>query len=346
MTRLLVHAVLLVGWSFTTGALLLLPRLALGGLFFGLTVPPGFADGAEGRRIASRFRRAILAGSALALACVAAGAAASAPWPGAAGLAAQALGGTWAWVAARRRAAVHAVTTASSVRRAALAAPPPAVWPLLEAVPFAILGGAASLLHARWAEIPPVFPVHFALDGTPDGFAARTLAGVHGPLLAGAALCGLLVALRVGLARGGRALAADPRGAAVRRLSLASLLWAELLVAATLACAGLTPLGMSPIVSVACCVGGVALLLGAVTVALARVARTPPGAGGDNTPDAAWRWGGLFYVNREDPALFVPKRMGLGYTINFGHAGAWWALGLSVLGPLAIALALAVTGRR
>ncbi|MFL5395552.1 MAG: DUF5808 domain-containing protein, partial [Myxococcales bacterium] len=26
--------------------------------------------------------------------------------------------------------------------------------------------------------------------------------------------------------------------------------------------------------------------------------------------------------DRDDPALFVPKRVGLGYTFNFGHASA------------------------
>ncbi len=29
--------------------------------------------------------------------------------------------------------------------------------------------------------------------------------------------------------------------------------------------------------------------------------------------------GGIFYNNPDDPALFVPKRFGLGWTLNFGH---------------------------
>lgn len=31
-----------------------------------------------------------------------------------------------------------------------------------------------------------------------------------------------------------------------------------------------------------------------------------------------WR-GRIFYNNPDDPALFVPKRFGLGWTMNFGH---------------------------
>lgn len=37
--------------------------------------------------------------------------------------------------------------------------------------------------------------------------------------------------------------------------------------------------------------------------------------------DRFWR-GGLVYVNRDDPALMVPRRFGLGWTLNFGNPGA------------------------
>ena len=37
--------------------------------------------------------------------------------------------------------------------------------------------------------------------------------------------------------------------------------------------------------------------------------------------DQYWS-GGIFYNNPDDPALFVPKRFGLGWTLNFGHPQA------------------------
>ena len=37
--------------------------------------------------------------------------------------------------------------------------------------------------------------------------------------------------------------------------------------------------------------------------------------------DRYW-YGGLFYNNPDDPAMFVPKRFGLGWTLNFGHPRA------------------------
>ncbi len=37
--------------------------------------------------------------------------------------------------------------------------------------------------------------------------------------------------------------------------------------------------------------------------------------------DRYW-YGGFFYNNPDDPAVFVPKRYGLGWTMNFGHPQA------------------------
>ncbi|HEX9337868.1 MAG TPA: DUF5808 domain-containing protein, partial [Pseudonocardiaceae bacterium] len=54
--------------------------------------------------------------------------------------------------------------------------------------------------------------------------------------------------------------------------------------------------------------------------------------------DKHWR-GGLFYVNREDPALWVARRFGLGWTLNFGNPRAAMLLaGVVALIGLAITL--------
>jgi Family of unknown function (DUF5808) len=42
----------------------------------------------------------------------------------------------------------------------------------------------------------------------------------------------------------------------------------------------------------------------------------------DRTPDRCWK-AGIFYVNPADPALFVEKRHGIGYTLNFGNPWSW-----------------------
>jgi len=88
-----------------------------------------------------------------------------------------------------------------------------------------------------------------------------------------------------------------------------------------------------------------------VTIVLARIgrgarleaardgaARRQPGGGPHGrSPESSWK-AGVFYVNPDDPALFVPKRFGIGYTLNFAHPLSWLILGLSILGPLAVAV--------
>lgn len=43
---------------------------------------------------------------------------------------------------------------------------------------------------------------------------------------------------------------------------------------------------------------------------------------GDRSPDQCW-YLGMFYFNPDDPALWVEKRFGVGYTVNFARPTAW-----------------------
>ena len=53
--------------------------------------------------------------------------------------------------------------------------------------------------------------------------------------------------------------------------------------------------------------------------------------------DRYW-YGGFFYNNPDDPALFVEKRYGLGWTLNFGHPQAR----LVLIGTLLLVLVFGV----
>lgn len=56
-------------------------------------------------------------------------------------------------------------------------------------------------------------------------------------------------------------------------------------------------------------------------------------------------WYGFFYYNPDDPDPFVPKRYGLGWTINFGHPqGKLIAALMLALALIPIAVALFVPG--
>jgi hypothetical protein len=76
---------------------------------------------------------------------------------------------------------------------------------------------------------------------------------------------------------------------------------------------------------------GVCLLLGLVFVlrdtwqAMARLPRSGPGRRG------------VLYVDPQDPRLWVEKRVGVGWTLNFAHPAAKWVMALLVAGVLAVA---------
>ena len=55
--------------------------------------------------------------------------------------------------------------------------------------------------------------------------------------------------------------------------------------------------------------------------------------------DKYWR-GGMFYVNRDDHALMVPRRFGVGWTLNFGNP----RVAMLLAGVVAL-IALAITLR-
>jgi uncharacterized protein DUF5808 len=64
-------------------------------------------------------------------------------------------------------------------------------------------------------------------------------------------------------------------------------------------------------------------------------------------PDNCWKWG-IFYVNPDDPAVFVRKRYGLGYTLNFANRWSWAAvalIALAIILPLSVPMVLMHTLR-
>jgi uncharacterized membrane protein len=53
----------------------------------------------------------------------------------------------------------------------------------------------------------------------------------------------------------------------------------------------------------------------------------------------------IFYFNRQDRRLLVPKRHGLGWTLNFAHAGAWVIIGALIVLLVTRLLTLGTRGR-
>jgi len=342
--RVYVLGQLVLASVFLTGIHLLVPRLALGGVLFGVTVAEGFASTPQGAAVVRRYRVHVLAAGLAAPIAIALAARSGAVNAAGSALLVQAFLCTGAWVAARARTRPHAVAP-STLRRAGLA-PEGGGSPLLRALPFLLLALAAVVAAAAFDRYPARFALHWNGAGIADRWADRSPRAVFEPLLHGAVLCLLLAGVRAATLAFSPKRPGDARAAALRRFLQVVMDATGIFMAVLFSAIALGPLVTEgPGLVIAVAGTGIAALVPALAIAAARFASIPTAGPGDGTPDDRWRWGGLFYVNPEDPAVFVPKRAGLGYTVNLGRPAGVLALVAMLAVPLALALLSALGGR-
>jgi uncharacterized membrane protein len=222
----------------------------------------------------------------------------------------------------------------------------PGGW-LALAGPFLIVIAAAVLVYVQWDTIPDQFAS--MQRGSRGRLVPRSVRAVFGPF---AFTSALLVAFTMQtvfllkrtrqIASGGPASEAEYRFK--RRTALQSIVATYLMAIGPSWFATQRVLGGGTGTERgwALWVGVIAVLTIAVVVWMVRVGQggqrqVPPSAGtlpGDATPDRAWK-GGLIYVNPSDPAVFVEKRLGVGWTLNLGNVWSWvflaFALGVPML---------------
>lgn len=339
-----------------------MPRLTRREIFFSVTVSGGYRETAEARKTMTGFRLAVWAHALIAAGFVAAGGMERVEWLMIAGIC-WLIGGCFlAFLKARHQTLPHAVSLVEQ-REAAVAPRPSSIigswW--LQAIPFAILAATAGYLQLHWDEIPNRFPIHWGTDRRPNEWSTRTPSGVYGPLLIGAAACLGLALVSYGIQHWTRQVQARGTGAAHETFFRSSqrgiLLITEIFLAVSFAWMGLLPLyhqanvrmpDFAPILiaSLLFILFTVGWLMyigqGGENLSPRDVPPAPAPAGaaaGDRTPDRCWK-AGVIYINRNDPAVLVEKRFGVGYTLNFGHPVSWLLLGSLVLIPLALGLFL------
>lgn len=316
---------------------LVLPRISPRGLLFGVDVGEDAAAGNRARELTASWTRSgfvVLVGS-LAVAAVAL-------WtmepPGSALVATllPVLAFLGLYLAFHRRAREMRGPTAIPLPEEA--PPLPAHGgPHAALFVFAICVGLALVLLARtveaWPRIPERVPIHFGASGLPDGWAEKSVASVFlVPIL------GLVMAVVLGASTALVSFVRDATRTVVTAYmgGIALIVQAMLLVLGSRSldvALGLREgLGPSPWVFLA-------LLLvwtfgGLVWIALRTRTMQLAAPVAD---DRFWK-AGLIYVNRDDPSLVVPKRFGIGYTLNFGNRWAWVTLALLLGGPLLVLL--------
>ncbi len=216
--------------------------------------------------------------------------------------------------------------------------------------PLLLLAAFAGYLVMRWNDIPERFPVHWGLNGEPNGWATRG-PGVFSLLITGALTCLLLTGIAYLTVREGRRVnTSGPKGEQETknfRLVQGILMMTNYWLAILFGGMSLLPLVIKTHPQpagglIAFSVGGNVVLIAVVIWLAAKAGQggwrlrtsgaTATGrvAVGDRTPDESWK-GGLFYWNPDDPAMLVEKRFGYGWTLNFGNIWSWVVLGVILL---------------
>jgi uncharacterized membrane protein len=226
-----------------------------------------------------------------------------------------------------------------------------------EVLPVAIIGATAAYLASRYATAPAIIPIHFDANGNPNGYATKSIASYFLLVWLQLGIEVLITGLSV-LTVGSKAVPgrADMR---FRRLwlralfglkTLMMLLFAYLaVVIAEAAASGKRPNALFTIVPVAFAavviigVGALALRTGQGGARLGPPAETETAT--DRTDDRHWLLGAIYH-NRSDPALFVERRFGIGWTLNVGNPRAILVLILILavpIGSAVVAIAAAST---
>jgi uncharacterized membrane protein len=191
------------------------------------------------------------------------------------------------------------------------------------------LAATALWLRSHWAQLPQAWPTHWDANGLPNGWGERTSSGVYGPLVLGAAVVLITQAAVLLMAKGPGPERSRRQGMVV---PMAGFTWVLSLGACAM---GLLPtMGQVAPARILLGTAGVSLvLLGLVLWGLHRSGMLRAGDGPttlpayDGTPDAGWKSGGLIYFNPSDAAVLVPKRLGVGWTLNFARPLAWIYMG-------------------
>jgi uncharacterized membrane protein len=179
----------------------------------------------------------------------------------------------------------------------------------------------AFYLAAHWSQIPQSFATRYTSSGQPAEWVTRTPLQVAWPLLLAGGLILWLAFLGWLLTRYTPSSTGKPRVLAFTLDILRSVAW---LLAILMSAAALLPVLVLSAATLPIFLGSMMLLLLAfLTYISVRAWHTFRGLPSDQSTSAQYWVAGVFYFNRDDAALLVPKRSGMGYTFNMARPAAW-----------------------
>ncbi|CAM3157026.1 DUF5808 domain-containing protein [Filibacter tadaridae] len=227
------------------------------------------------------------------------------------------------------------------------------------ALPMIITVGLIAYTATQYSSIPDLIPTHWGPSGKPDAFSQKTPFSVIALLLILLVMQGMMLVINVFTKRSGIKLnAAKSKTSKVQQLSFRKytswfLFITSVLVTVLFGFLQLTTihegLGNTALM-LAMPLGFLLLILLGTAVYAFKVGQsgsridvsfddTSTAGITDVDDDKYWK-AGVFYVNKNDPSIFVEKRFGVGWTINFAKPAGYFILFVPVVIILLIAFLL------
>jgi uncharacterized membrane protein len=208
----------------------------------------------------------------------------------------------------------------------------PPRFPWLWLAPALIIVVATVLIGAiRYPSMPQALVVHYGATGVPNRTAAKSVGVAFSLVFVQAGVTALLAGIAAAILLRSRPDLDPARPVSSARwhrrymslgakalLGLAAMIDLGMLGSSLLMWTG-TVTSWAPLVVVLPILTAVAVAV--VVLARNNVARAEgePETGLTHRDDDRYWRGGLFYLNRDDDALLVPRRFGIGWTLNFGN---------------------------
>lgn len=227
---------------------------------------------------------------------------------------------------------------------------------LMFALPIPITLGLIGYTALQYGVMPEMIPTHWGPDGQPDAFTQKNPFSVIALLLILLVMQGMMLAINASTKKSGVKLNASKRSTSrIQQLSFRKYTsWLLFLVSISMT----VLFGFTQLTSIHGNLGGPVLMMAMplaflfIILCATAVYAFKVGQGGsrvqleideepisgvtDPDDDAFWK-AGVFYVNKNDPSIFVEKRFGVGWTLNFGNPIGY----LIIFGPLLVISAIA-----
>lgn len=205
-------------------------------------------------------------------------------------------------------------------------------------IPFIITGIMAILTYINYDKIPGQIPTHFDFKGNVTSWKEKSYSSVFWPTLMQVFMIGMFTFVNTIIGKAKQQISAANPERSIAQNRIFRKRWSAFTVIAgsgTVLLFAFVQLTMiyevSPMVMTAV-IGfyTLAVILGSVYLSVTtgqggsriKIAKGINGQEINRDDDKYWKLG-QFYFNPEDPAVFIEKRFGIGWTMNFARPKAW-----------------------